>query len=110
MAARTKKSELIARVREMESRYDALTRSVRELDEAVQRFSAVKPDLDALRAYQASGQWLLDFEADEAGKIPADVKRGVLSEDGLYNLLQEVDELARFLYLCRPSEHETLNV
>ena len=110
MAARTKKSELIARVREMESRYDALTRAVRELDEAVQRFSAVKPDLDALRAYQSSGQWLLDFEADEAGKIPADVKRGVLSEDGLYNLLQEVDELARFLYLCRPSEHETLNV
>ena len=110
MAARTKKSELIARVREMESRYDALTCAVRELDEAVQRFSAVKPDLDALCAYQASGQWLLDFEADEAGKIPADVKRGVLSEDGLYNLLQEVDELARFLYLCRPSEHETLNV
>ena len=110
MAARTKKSELIARVREMESRYDALTRAVRELDEAVQRFSAVKPDLDALRAYQAFGQWLSDFEADEAGKIPADVKRGVLSEDGLYNLLQEVDELARFLYLCRPSDHETLNV
>ncbi|MBR6868638.1 MAG: DUF4298 domain-containing protein [Bacteroidales bacterium] len=110
MAAKTKKTELIARVREMESRYDALTRAVRELDEAVQRFSAVKPDLDALRAYHASGQWLSDFEADEAGKIPADVKRGVLSEDGLYNLLQEVDELARFLYLCRPSEHETLNV
>ena len=33
--------------------------------------------------------WKEDFEADEQGLIPKDTKRGVLSEDGLYNLLQD---------------------
>ena len=30
-----------------------------------------------------------DVEADEAGKLPKDLKRGVLSEDGLFDLLDE---------------------
>ena len=33
--------------------------------------------------------WKDDFEADEQGLIPKDMKRGVLSEDGLYDLLQQ---------------------
>ena len=36
-------------------------------------------------------QWIKDFENDERGELPLDLKRGVLSEDGLYNLLSEVD-------------------
>ena len=40
-----------------------------------------------------SGQWKKDFEADEAGQIPAEVKRGVLSEDGLFDLLQGADKI-----------------
>lgn len=28
-----------------------------------------------------------DFEADEAGLLPADLKRGVLSEDAVYDLI-----------------------
>lgn len=35
------------------------------------------------------------FEADERGEIPADLERGVLSEDGLYDLLGEVDRILR---------------
>ena len=37
-------------------------------------------------------KWQKDFEADEQGKLPESLKRGVLSEDGLWNLLEEVDE------------------
>ncbi|MBQ6431773.1 MAG: DUF4298 domain-containing protein [Oscillospiraceae bacterium] len=29
-----------------------------------------------------------DCSYDEAGKLPADLKRGVLSEDGIYNMLE----------------------
>ena len=32
-------------------------------------------------------------EADEKGELPTDLKRGVLSEDGLWNLLTNNDEL-----------------
>lgn len=44
-------------------------------------------DLKALASYMDSGEWLHDYEADEAGLIPRCMKRGVLSEDGLFNLL-----------------------
>ena len=30
-----------------------------------------------------------DFEADDAGKLPKDLKRGVLSEDGIYDVLSD---------------------
>ena len=42
-----------------------------------------------LDAYYTSGEWQEDYEADEAGMFPADLKRGVLSQDGLYNFLTE---------------------
>ena len=34
-----------------------------------------------------------DYEADEAGQVPTDLKRGVLSEDGLYNLLHDANQI-----------------
>ena len=40
-----------------------------------------------LREYYENGQWLLDYEADERGELPGGLKRGVLSQDGLWNLL-----------------------
>ena len=43
-----------------------------------------------LRDYYSGGQWLLDYEADERGELPADLKRGVLSQDGLWNLMEEL--------------------
>ena len=40
-----------------------------------------------LREYYENGQWLLDYEAAERGELPATLKRGVLSQDGLWDLL-----------------------
>ena len=40
-----------------------------------------------LREYYENGQWLLDYEADERGELPGGLKRGVLSQDGLWDLL-----------------------
>ena len=41
-----------------------------------------------LEAYYASNEWKEDFAAEEEGRLPQTLKRGVLSEDGLYNLLE----------------------
>ena len=63
------------------------------MEAAFDRASVGTPDaadIAALKEYMDSGQWRLDYEADEAGEIPASVKRGVLSEDGLYNLLEDL--------------------
>ena len=51
------------------------------------------PFIRDLDSYYTSPQWKEDYAADEAGKLPADLKRGVLSEDGVYNLLERWREI-----------------
>lgn len=51
-----------------------------------------KKMIQTLEDYYESGQWLKDYEADERGELPSDLKRGVLSQDGIYDLLCEIDQ------------------
>ena len=51
--------------------------------------------LRILEDYYENGLWRLDFETDERGLLPRNLKRGVLSEDGLYNVLTEAWEERR---------------
>ena len=76
---------------------------------AVEAFLDYKGDLAILRDYMASGQWQKDFEADEAGLLPGqwqkdfeadeagllppDLKRGILAEDALFDLLDGADRI-----------------
>ena len=46
------------------------------------------PEFPPLAAYLDGGDWLRDYEADERGELPEDLKRGVLSQDGIWNLLE----------------------
>ncbi len=57
--------------------------------------AAVCPDGEKrrlLEAYYTSGQWLEDYEADERGELPPGLKRGVLSQDALYDWLERTEE------------------
>ncbi len=40
-----------------------------------------------------SQHWKDDFAMDEKGELPDKLKRGILSEDGIYNLLERNKEL-----------------
>ena len=64
-----------------------------ELSAAIQAEGSVPDELQdkvlLLEQYYTSGQWRADYEADEAGLFPADLKRGVLSQDGVYDLLEQ---------------------
>ena len=77
----------------MEDRYDEVTRVLAALEEAVDEYEDFKSEIDALKEYMASGQWKEDYEADEAGQLPSGLKRGVLSQDALYNLLNDADQI-----------------
>lgn len=67
--------DIITRIQYMEALYDR----ARETGELPQE----------LTDYYFGGQWLADYQADERGELPADLKRGVLSEDGVWNLLTQ---------------------
>lgn len=79
----------IERIAKMEALLDKITEVVRRLEQALDDFAALQPDIEALQAYYDSDDWRTDFEADEAGLLPKDLKRGVLSEDGVYDLLED---------------------
>ena len=77
----------IERITLMESLFDKSEEVVKRLEAALKDFDELEHDIAKLEAYYNSPQWRKDFEADEAGKLPADLKRGVLSEDGIYDVL-----------------------
>ena len=63
---------------------------VEVLAKAAAALEPFQEEIEALDYYQRSGLWMKDFETDESGKLPSGVRRSVLSEDGLYNLLEEI--------------------
>ena len=60
-----------------------------DLKDLTSVLATLRSAITILEAYYTSPAWRTDFEADEAGLLPPDLKRGVLSEDGIYNLLEE---------------------
>ena len=78
----------IERITNMESLFDKSEEVIKRLEAALEDFAEIESDIAELEAYYDKA-WRKDFEADEAGKLPKDLKRGVLSEDGLWNLLED---------------------
>ena len=81
------------RIKRMESYLDEAASAVAELSEAMDRYEKIQNKYYKLEEYYGSKKWMDDFEADEAGKLPADLKRGVLSEDVVYDLITDHSEL-----------------
>lgn len=70
--------DIIERIKHMETLYDRARET-----------GVIPPEL---LEYYFGGQWLADYQADERGELPKNMKRGVLSQDGLWNLLTENSE------------------
>ena len=87
------KQEQTERIRQMELRMERAAKAVMELSAALENYEAVQEDIAELERYYGSEAWKQDFADDEAGLLPADLKRGVLSEDGIWNLLEDAKEL-----------------
>ena len=83
----------IERIKRMESTLDVSERAVKALSEALEQYEAAQASLKKLSDYYGSTLWMKDYEDDEAGKLPEDLKRGVLSEDTVYNLLIDHHDL-----------------
>ena len=89
------KMEPILRIREMERRFDAVQAAVVQGNAAMLRAPAIMDKLQMLTQYYESGQWLEDYERDERGEVPMGLKRGVLSQDALYDLLREIGSMQK---------------
>ena len=88
-------TEVIARIQQMEQYMDEVSEVVKNCPGTMKKDAEFCRKVEFLKEYMDCGQWLADYEADECGELPTDLKRGVLSQDGLYNLLGEVEEMQR---------------
>ena len=87
----------IERIEHYEALLDQVTEANRRLEEALEGFRQAEAASAELGRYYGSREWKRDLAADEAGKLPPSLKRGVLSEDGAYDALEENRRLRSLL-------------
>ena len=93
--------EQIERITRYETMMDRVIASNAALEKALELFEKTDEVSDELDLYLSSEDWRQDFYDDEDGLLPPDLKRGVLSEDGLYDALEDRRALyGRMLRVC----------
>ena len=102
--ANTNNKEQLQRIRQMERHLNRASAALKRLSSALDKYEEAKADIAALSAYYGSDDWKQDFADDEAGRFSPllegsgeTLKRGVLSEDGIWNLLEGNKELQKKL-------------
>lgn len=88
-------NDVLERIRQMELRFDALLEAERQNPASIRKDAVLREHLRILMQYYDGGQWLRDYELDAQGLIPQNMKRGVLSEDGVYNFLARLKGIIR---------------
>ena len=85
--------ETIERIQTMEQSFDMLQKAEGENPDTLRENAELREMLRLLRRYYEDGQWLQDYELDEQGLLPRDLKRGVLSQDGVYDFLERMEKI-----------------
>ena len=84
-------------ISEMEELFDKVLQTQSAFEKAIEEYRELQVEIEKLEAYYSSKQWKDDFASDERVEIPSDVKRGVLSEDGIYNMLERNKEIMEMI-------------
>ena len=84
----TKTEKQIRRIEQMEEILDYIQAAEQSLDRALERFEKLPALVKKLDRYY-SDHWREDYEADEAGLLPPDLKRGLLSQDAVWDALAD---------------------
>ena len=83
---------MIERIKENELRFDNILLNIKELEDALNIFKNNEKDLFLLNKYYGSKNWFKDKELYENNKIK-NIKAGVLSEDGIWNMLEDINNI-----------------
>jgi len=85
--------EAVERIRVMESYLNKATELLNKEKLDSDEKELLLLCLSELDIYYTSEAWKFDFKLDELGKLPDDLKRGVISEDGISNILDRYDDI-----------------
>lgn len=84
-----KQKEQIERIQKMEQLLNKAWVAISKGCITSNEHEEIQRAIDILSDYYGSDTWKQDFADDEAGLLPKDLKRGVLSEDAIWNLLAD---------------------
>ena len=76
------------RVIKYEELFTNIEKVVSSLEESIEKYNDIKKDIDALDKYYGSKNWYKDIE-----EYDGTYNAGVLSEDGIWNLLERIKDL-----------------
>ena len=96
--------EQIDRIQKMEERLDRASQVVMKLSAALDDYVEMQEDIRALELYYGSEEWKKDFADEEANRLPKGLKRGVLSEDAIWNMLEDHRNLKARMEKCLRQE------
>ncbi len=75
----------IKNITEMENILNETDSLISEMEVLIKKWKKNQNDFARLMSYYGSENWHKDREDDDAGIIPQDLPRGVLSEDAVHN-------------------------
>ena len=84
----------INRIEKMEQYLNESAEAVKEFQAAFEKLKAYKMEMKELFDYYGSAEWFSDVDARDEGKLPTDLKCGVLSEDLVYDLITDCRDLS----------------
>ena len=85
--------EQIERIKTMEEHLNKAEAAVKALSDALDLYTEAMESIETIDEYLVSDEWQQDFDDSEAGRLPKDLKCGVLSEDGIWNVVDTSREL-----------------
>ncbi len=88
----------VKRISEMEAILDEALTRMDKAEEAPEALLEFQSEIKKLDEYYSSQDWKGDFALDEEGLLPKDLKRGVLSEDGIYDVLERNREFKDYIF------------
>lgn len=83
--------QAVHRIERMESLFDKISNAYENRSDELNSPQMLE-NIKTLSDYYFGGEWLGDHDLDEQRLLPPDLKRGVLSQDGVYNLLCSIKE------------------
>ena len=83
----------VQRITRIEGILDQAASMLDDLEKRIEAYEKYQSEIRVLEEYYASQEWKDDYETDERGEFPQDLKRGVLSQDGIYELLERNREM-----------------
>ena len=94
MGKASAEQEAVRRIGEMEPVLEECNEAIKSLSRALDHMDALRDPMTRLFAYYGSEDWHSDRELDEQGRLPEGLKRGVLSEDLIYDAITDLRDAA----------------